>query len=224
MNFNFNQTLGELLNDQLIEEAAQKVQENTTAVQTALNGISSVVLLRLITKGIRKEHTLGVYNMSKVAAGTGFLSNLISLLGDKTNIVGIINMTKVVFGDELKQVCRQIAAFSDIREESSVALLKMMTPAALAVLGQEIKRQHIKVDALPKFLDDQYDRVKPFVSTALDLSSFKWVDQRISVTSASAKAIRIPAKKSRFEKIVKLRWKLSFSIVAFILAFYLIMN
>ncbi|MFY7880173.1 MAG: hypothetical protein ACOVP6_08885, partial [Lacibacter sp.] len=104
MNFNFNQALGELLTDQLVGEAAQKVQENTTTTRKALTGISSIVLLRLISKGIRKENTQGVYNMSKVAAGTRFLSNLISLLGDKTNIVGILNMTKVIFGDDMKPV------------------------------------------------------------------------------------------------------------------------
>jgi hypothetical protein len=224
MNFNFNQALGELLTDQLIDDAAQKVQENTTTIRKALTGISSVVLLRLISKGIRKENTQGVYNMSKVAAGTGFLSNLISLLGDKTNIVGILNMTKVIFGDDMKPVSRQIVAFSGIREDSAIALLKMMTPAALALLGQEIKQQHIKVDALPKFLDNQYDKVRPFLPSEHDFSSFKWIEQRMNVSSVSVKTMHTSKKKSRFEKIVQMKWKLSFSIIAFILAFYLIIS
>ena len=157
MSFDLINSVKGLFTNEIISKAASSLGESEGGISKAISGIVPTVISSIASKASSGNHgAINVLQLTKDAAGSGFLGNLGTLFtssGDTSFLSGGFDILKSLFGDKLTTVLRSISDFAGIGESSASTLMSAATPAALSLLGQHAQQTGLTAGSLTHMLD-----------------------------------------------------------------------
>jgi len=170
MAFNLMDSVKGLFTNELVGKMASSFGETEGGIQKALSGAIPAVLAGLLNKAGTSDGAASILNMSKDAAGSGMLGNLLNFTGNSSILNQGFDWLKKLFGDKVGNVTSMIAGFAGIRESSASTLLSAAAPAALGTLGKQVTQNNLSVSGLTSLLATQKDSILNALPSGLNLA------------------------------------------------------
>jgi OmpA-OmpF porin, OOP family len=157
MSFNILDAVKSHLTPNLISKASSFLGESDSAVGKAISGILPSVLGGLISKSSTDNAgATEVFNMSKEANSSGFMSNLGDIFSDGGGLLSIgSGLVKSIFGSKADGIIDSIAGFAGVKKSSANSLMSMIAPVALSTLGNHAKTNNLNSSGLLNLLSSQ---------------------------------------------------------------------
>ena len=170
MAFNLMDSVKGLFTNELVGKMASSFGETEGGIQKALSGAIPSVLVGLLSKAGTADGASSILNMSKDAAGSGVLGNLVNFAGSSSVLNQGVDWLKKLFGDKVGNIISMIAGFAGIRESSASTLLNAAAPAALGTLGKQVTQNNLSVSGLTSMLASQKDAILNALPSGLNLA------------------------------------------------------
>jgi len=171
MAFNLLDNVKGLFTNDLVNNVASSLGENSGNIQKAVSATVPSVLAGFLTKSSAAGGADSLLNMAREASNSSVLSNLTGLLGGGgSGLSSILNMAGGLFGDKLGGIASLISGFSGIKSSSASSLVSMIAPAALASLGKFAGANNLGASGLLSFLNTQKESILSAVPSGFNLA------------------------------------------------------
>ena len=174
MAVNLLNMLKDEVGDLLVNNASRLLNENSSNVQKALDGILPTVLGGIAQKGSSQGGAEALMNtINEHNFDGGLLDNLGDLLGGGSGLDDVLtlggDLLGMLFGGDRKQggIIDMIANFAGVQKSSVGSLLKLAVPVVLSQIGRYIKRNGLNIGSLMNLLGDQSDFIKSAMPAGL---------------------------------------------------------
>lgn len=213
MQFDLSEKLSQLFTQQLIDALSSQTGENVSVVKTAIQNSIAVSCHQFLHRIRRKESSLALYRLSRVAAGAHVEKEYIHLFKGSRHFQGILNISNVVFGEDFKKFSKWIAQSSGVKGETAESMLKMTTSLVMALFGEKIKSKRLAQEG---FLDFMNHLEPVIMKLTQETSTFPYYlsPKKIEKKNpSSSSGIRRSSLKKPDEKPWYLSWKIKWSMM-----------
>jgi len=150
MQFDLSEKLSQLFTQQLNDTLSSQTGEDVSIITTLVRNSVAVSCYQFLHRLRKKESSQALYRLCRVAAGAHLDKEYIHLFKASRHLQGILNMSNIVFGGDLKKFSKWVAQSSCVKEELAESMLKMTTPLVMSILGEKISSRRL---ALAGFMD-----------------------------------------------------------------------
>jgi len=213
MQFNLSEKLSQLFDQKLTDTLSSQTGENGYIVKTAIQNCISVSCHQILYRIRRKESSLALYRLSKVAAGAHVEKEYIHLFKGSRHFQGILNISNVVFGEDFKKFSKWIALSSGVKEETAESMLKMTTAIMMAILGEKIKSRRLAQEGFLDFMNKLEQEIMKFTQDTSNFPYYLSPQKAEKKNPSSSSGRRRSALKKPDKKPWHLSWKLKWSMM-----------
>jgi outer membrane protein OmpA-like peptidoglycan-associated protein len=173
MSTNILDSINSTLTPDLVGNAATALGESPVATGKAVGATVPVILGGLVRAASDGNLMSQIMNLLKSPANDGTVLRKPELILDTTTgrpsaMADLGNsFLSTLFGGRLRTVTDAIAQYAGVRSGSSGALLSMLAPVVLGVLGDRVKRDNLDVGGVTRLLVDQKDAIAAAMPAAL---------------------------------------------------------
>jgi len=153
----------------LVSQAAAQFGESESGISKAIGGLLPAVVGGLANDA-DNPHVLDAITRS---SSDGVLGNL---LGGTTNSSDISGIVSSIFGDKLNGLISAVATYAGISNNSSGALLNVVTAAAVGTLGKYASDNNLDKAGISNLLKEQQGTVAGLLPAGLSFASLSMGD------------------------------------------------
>jgi hypothetical protein len=170
---------------QLIDLLAKQSGEDSAKIANAIQSAVTLTAYQYIQKIALKEPSKALYILSRVAFGAQIKNSLMHMFRGSSHFRGLLNMSTVLFGENLKAVKQWLSKESGLREDYSDATLNMVVPVVLSVFGDMIKSNRLSQVEYVSYMT-RYKETVIDMSQNIPLFPFYLFEQGLSNKARSA--------------------------------------
>lgn len=203
MSFNLLESVQNLFPKEFISKTASILDENPKYVADGISGIIPSVLTGLMQKGTTTEGLAQIAKHSSDAKDVKFHESLSKIITGKNyaKYEKLFDSAEELFGEKLSDITHKVSINSGLRETSANWLIRLVTPTALGVLGEHIKKNKLNLtdaahvianekDAIIKAVPEEYNLTTLFGFNSLQDIGNKFSD---SVSFTHPEEIKLPS-------------------------------
>lgn len=209
MAFDLQESIKTLFTKQWLEQLAQRTGEDVSCLQTAMNIANAATACHILLRTRQPQKQLGIHRMAKVAAGSSLSKELTHLFNGSSHLQGILNMTRIVLGEEYRTIEKQMLEHSKLNEATIRGLLQVCVPGMLSIVGSRIASRKLNPEGFAAFMESLSTDLPNLIPPGVQLPLAQWEKdaKRQAVPRRSApKAAR--KKTDVFNLFGQLKWNL----------------
>lgn len=147
-----------------VSQSASQLGESEAGVSKAISGLLPVIVGGLANN----SDNPAVLDTISNASSSGILGNLSDMNSNHSGISGLLSS---IFGDRLNGIINSIATFSGVSNNSSSALLNLVSGATVGSLSKYAADHNLDRSGISSLLNDQKDAVSALLPAGLSLAS-----------------------------------------------------
>jgi len=186
--FNLMDSVKSLLGNDFISKASNMLGEEETKVENAVAGIVPSVLTGILNKAGSGD-AIAMLRMTKETANSGILSSIGNFLASSGLLARGADLLNSLFGDRATDVANAISNFSGVKPTSATALMSVVAPAALGVIGQRADATNMNTSTFLSVLNNQKDEILNAIPPDLNLAGALGVSSLGSIGSKLSAAL-----------------------------------
>ena len=172
MSINLLDLLKDQVGDSISQQASAFLGENSSNVQSAMDGIFPTLLGTLVQKGSSESGASGLLSMLSDGGFDGnMLGNLAGLFGGGDSSSNLMNigsgLVSSLLGKQSNGVIDMISSFAGIKKSSSSSLLNMAAPLIMSVIGKQVMSKGLNASSLMSLLLGQKNHIKSAMPSGL---------------------------------------------------------
>jgi hypothetical protein len=212
MAFDLQQSIETLITPQWIEETATRSGEDVRSLALGFQIANAAAVYHIYLRSQQPQKQLGIQRMAKVAAGSSLQRELTYLFQGKAHLQGILNMTRILLGDEYRAVEKKIQEHTQLKEATIQSLLQTSIPAMLSVCGSKIASRKLNPEGFALFMAKLKPGLLQLVPQGVLLPYQQW--EKMAYASMSSKSFNKSSKKKSAAASIFGRLKWSFFLLA----------
>jgi outer membrane protein OmpA-like peptidoglycan-associated protein len=170
MAFNLLDSVQGLFSRDVTGRLAESLGEGETNIAKALSAIVPLVLGNIVSRAESgldgASSILGLAKSAAASAGSGQFGLLTGAIGPSGSVLGDSDGQQLL-GGKGTSIINAASGYASIRESSAASLLRIATPAALQVLGQQVNEQGLTAGGLANFLSGQKTAILAAIPTGV---------------------------------------------------------
>jgi hypothetical protein len=209
--FDLQQSVKELFTDPLLEQLASCSGEDLQSIKKGLQISNAAASVHIFLHTRQPKKQLGIQRMARVAAGSSLHKELLHLYQGKPRLQGILNMTRIVFGDAYRAIEKQISKEAQLKETTVHGLMQLSVPALLSICGSKIASRKLSPEGFALFMEQLQPDFALLLPAGVTFPVPQWEKESRSV-AVSGRSRRTTVKNNPVP--VTGPWKWSFFILA----------
>ena len=173
MSINLFDSVKELFPKDFISKTASILSERPEYVRDGITGIIPSVFTGLMHKGSSPDGLALIAQHSNDASEVKFQGSLSKIITGKnyTKYEKLFDSAEELFGEKLSDISHKVSINSGLRETSANWLVRLVTPTALGVLGEHIKKNKLGITDAAQLLAKEKDSIISAVPEEYNLTS-----------------------------------------------------
>jgi len=173
MSINLFESVKELFPKDFITKTASILSERPEYVKDGISGIIPSVFTGLMQKGSTPDGLALIAQHSNDASEVKFQGSLSKIITGKnyTKYEKLFDSAEELFGEKLSDISHKVSINSGLRETSANWLVRLVTPTALGVLGEHIKKNKLSITDAAQVLAKEKDSIISAVPEEYNLTS-----------------------------------------------------
>ena len=173
MSINLLESIQSLFPKDFITKTASILDEKPDYVKNGISGIIPSVLTGLMQKGSTAEGMAMIAQHSSEATDVKFQSSLPKIITGKnySKYEKLFDSAEALFGEKLSDISHKVSINSGLRETSANWLVRLVTPTALGVLGEHIKKNKLNITDAAHVIANEKDSIINAVPAEYNLTS-----------------------------------------------------
>ena len=161
MSINLFESVKELFPKDFISKTASILSERPEYVRDGITGIIPSVFTGLMHKGSTPDGLALIAQHSNDASEVKFQGSLSKIITGKnyTKYEKLFDSAEELFGEKLSDISHKVSINSGLRETSANWLVRLVTPTALGVLGEHIKKNKLGITDAAQLLAKEKDSI-----------------------------------------------------------------
>ena len=202
MSFNLLETVQNLFPKDFINKTASILDENPKYVADGVSGIIPSVLTGLMQKGTTTDGLALIAKHSSDAKEVKFHDSLSKIITGKnySKYEKLFDSAEELFGEKLSDITHKVSINSGLRETSANWLIRLVTPTALGVLGEQMKKNKLNITDAAQLIAKEKDSIINAVpeeynlTTLFGFNSLQDIGNKFSnsVSFTEPEAIKLP--------------------------------
>ena len=173
MSINLFESVKELFPKDFISKTASILSERPEYVRDGISGIIPSVFTGLMHKGSTPDGLAMIAHHCNDASEVKFQGNLSKIITGKnyTKYEKLFDSAEELFGEKLSDISHKVSINSGLRETSANWLVRLVTPTALGVLGEHIKKNKLSITDAAQVMAKEKDSILSAVPEEYNLTS-----------------------------------------------------
>ena len=173
MSINLFESVKELFPKDFISKTASILDEKPEYIKNGISGIIPSVFTGLMQKGSTPDGLALIAQHSNDASEVKFQGSLSKIITGKnyTKYEKLFDSAEELFGEKLSDISHKVSINSGLRETSANWLVRLVTPTALGVLGEHIKKNKLSITDGAQVLAKEKDSIISAVPEEYNLTS-----------------------------------------------------
>jgi len=173
MSFSLLESVQKLFPKEFIAKTASILDENPKYVADGITGIIPSVLTGLMQKGTSPDGLAAIAKHSGDAKDVKFHDSLSKIITGKnyTKYEKLFDSAEDLFGEKLSDITHKVSINSGLRETSANWLIRLITPTALGVLGEHIKKNKLNITDAAHVIANERESIIKAVPEEYNLTS-----------------------------------------------------
>ncbi len=173
MSFSLLESVQKLFPKDFISKTAAILDENPKYVTDGITGIIPSVLTGLMQKGTTPEGLDLIAKHSADAKEVKFHDSLPKIITGKnySKYEKLFDSAEELFGEKLSDITHKVSINSGLRETSANWLIRLVTPTALGVLGEHIKKNKLNITDAAHIIANERESIIKAVPEEYNLTS-----------------------------------------------------
>ena len=194
MSINLLSSVNALFTKDFISKTAAIINEKPEYVKEGITGIIPSVLAVLMQKGTSSEGLDMISKHSKDAVEVKFQSSIAKIITGKnfSKYEKLFDSAEVLFDDKLSDITHKVSINSGLRETSANWLIRLVTPTALGVLGEHIKKNKLSITDAAHVIANEKDAIIDAIPEQYNLTSIFGLSSLKDIGDKFASAVSLP--------------------------------
>ena len=194
MSINLFQSVKYLFPKDFTNKVANILSERPEYVRAGIDGIIPTVLTGLMQKGSNTEGLSLLAKHSNDSTDVKFQSSLPKIITGKNyeKYEKLFDSAEELFGEKLSDLTHKVSINSGLRETSANWLIRLVTPTALGVLGEHLKKNKLKFSDAANIMANEKDSIISSIPEEYNLSSAFGVNNLHDIGDKFASSLSLP--------------------------------
>ena len=194
MSINLFQSVKDLFPKDFTNKVANILSERPEYVSAGVSGIIPTVLTGLMQKGSSVEGLSLLSKHSNDATDVKFQSSLPKIITGKNyeKYEKLFDSAEDLFGEKLSDLTHKVSINSGLRETSANWLIRLVTPTALGVLGEHLKKNKLGFTDAANIMANEKDSIISSIPEEYNLSSAFGVNNLHDIGDKFTNSLSIP--------------------------------
>lgn len=208
MVFDLKQSIKTLFSASCIESLVLASGEDVHSVRKGLEIANAASLYHILLHSRQPKKQLGIQRMARVAAGSSLQKELIHLYQGKSHLQGILNMTRIVYGEDYREVEKLILEHTQLNAATVRGLMQLSLPVMLSICGSKISSVRLTPEGFAVFIEQLQPVFNELIPAGVSLPLQQWDQAASSATTSIKGKNQRKSKKTSLSITGRLKWSL----------------